>query len=227
MLFQGQEFAASAPFHYFADHTPELAKLVADGRRKFLQQFPSIACAESNRFICDPESEETFRSCKLDLSERERHVADYRLHRDLLQLRRSDPVFHRPRTRGVDGAVLGEEAFVLRFFGGAEDDRLLLVNLGSDLKLESVAEPLLAPPRNATWKLQWSSEAPEYGGNGTPTKDDGGLELTRSALEKFAIEKLSTLQVTILPPPPARKRNSDKGRWEGLRISAIGVNDRP
>jgi maltooligosyltrehalose trehalohydrolase len=32
MLFQGQEFAASAPFLYFADHTPELAAAVGKGR---------------------------------------------------------------------------------------------------------------------------------------------------------------------------------------------------
>jgi signal transduction histidine kinase len=43
MLFQGQEFAASAPFLYFADHEPELAELVRSGRRKFLAQFPSLA----------------------------------------------------------------------------------------------------------------------------------------------------------------------------------------
>ena len=177
MLFQGQEFAASAPFFYFADHAPELAKRVADGRKKFLQQFASITRPESTRFLCDPESEETFRMCKLDPSERERHVADYRLHRDLLRLRRSDPVFRLPRTRGVDGAVLGPEAFVLRFFGGPHGDRLLLVNLGLDLKLESVAEPLLAPLPNATWNLHWSSEAPEYGGNGTPTIVDGGWRI--------------------------------------------------
>ncbi|HEV3496357.1 MAG TPA: malto-oligosyltrehalose trehalohydrolase, partial [Actinomycetes bacterium] len=39
MLFQGQEFAASAPFLYFADHKPDLAKLVHRGRREFLSQF--------------------------------------------------------------------------------------------------------------------------------------------------------------------------------------------
>ena len=31
MLFQGQEFGASAPFLYFADHEPELAELVREG----------------------------------------------------------------------------------------------------------------------------------------------------------------------------------------------------
>ena len=39
------------------------------------------------------------------------------MHRDLIRLRRRDPVFRAQRPRGVDGAVLGPEAFVLRFFG--------------------------------------------------------------------------------------------------------------
>ena len=36
MLFQGQEFAASSPFLFFADHKEELAKLIGKGRAKFL-----------------------------------------------------------------------------------------------------------------------------------------------------------------------------------------------
>src|SRR5206468_3437158 len=43
MLFMGQEFAADSPFLYFADHQPDLAKLVDAGRYEFLAQFPSIA----------------------------------------------------------------------------------------------------------------------------------------------------------------------------------------
>ena len=72
----------------------------------------------------------------------------------------------------MDGAVLSSEAFVLRFFGeGPEDDRLLLVNLGRDLKLVPPAEPLLAPPENQKWRLLWSSEDPQYGGSGTAAFD--------------------------------------------------------
>src|SRR5205814_871771 len=41
MLLQGQEFAASTPFLYFADHQGGLAQAVRDGRREFLAQFPS------------------------------------------------------------------------------------------------------------------------------------------------------------------------------------------
>jgi maltooligosyltrehalose trehalohydrolase len=181
MLFQGQEFAASAPFLYFADHNPELARLVASGRRKFLEQFPSVACPESTPRLADPESETTFKRCKLDFSERQRHAASYELHRDLLKLRREDPVFRRPRPRGADGAVLGAEAFVLRFFGDEGDDRLLLVNLGADLQLNEMPEPLLAPPEGRSWKIFWSSEDPRYGGFGTPPLGDGAWRIPGQA----------------------------------------------
>ena len=43
MLFQGQEFAASSPFHYFADQNAELARLISAGRAREMSQFPSVA----------------------------------------------------------------------------------------------------------------------------------------------------------------------------------------
>ena len=44
MLFQGQEFAASAPFLYFADLEPELAAAVRTGRGRVPRRsFPSVA----------------------------------------------------------------------------------------------------------------------------------------------------------------------------------------
>ncbi len=171
LLFQGQEFAASAPFLYFADHGPELAGLVVKGRHEFLAQFPSIACDESRPCLADPADEQSFLRCKLDFSERQKNHEIYQLHRDLLKLRREDAVFSRPRPGGVDGAVLGPEAFVLRFFGEAGDDRLLLVNLGTDWSLSPAPEPLLAPPKGSKWAMLWSSESPCYGGTGTPELD--------------------------------------------------------
>ena len=40
LLFQGQEFAASAPFLYFARRGEELDPLIRKGRHEFLTQFP-------------------------------------------------------------------------------------------------------------------------------------------------------------------------------------------
>ncbi|MCP1608767.1 maltooligosyltrehalose trehalohydrolase [Azospirillum lipoferum] len=180
MLFQGQEFAASAPFLYFADHKPELADLVEKGRAEFLAQFPSIAEPSMRAGLAKPHAEESFTRCKLDHREREVNAPVRALHRDLLRLRREDAVFAAQRVGGLDGAVLGEEAFVLRFFGEEEgDDRLVLVNLGRDLTLRALADPLLAPPLNGAWTVLWSSEDPAYGGCGTAPveRPDGSWRL--------------------------------------------------
>jgi maltooligosyltrehalose trehalohydrolase len=171
MLFQGQEFAASSPFYFFADHTGELPGLVREGRVQFLAQFPSLAQPGMRAYFTDPCALVTFEGCKLDFTERHKHAPIYQLHKDLLRLRREDGVFGARRAR-VEGAVLAEEAFVLRFFGEAPgNDRLLLVNLGADLHLASAPEPLLAPPEGKLWELLWSSEDPLYGGAGTPPLD--------------------------------------------------------
>ena len=39
MLFQGEEWACSSPFQYFADHEPEMARLVSEGRKKEFAAF--------------------------------------------------------------------------------------------------------------------------------------------------------------------------------------------
>jgi maltooligosyltrehalose trehalohydrolase len=171
MLFQGQEFAASAPFLYFADNPPDRREAVRAGRAKFVSQFPSLAAPESQERLPDPADAETFHRCKLDLTERVRHADIYGLHRDLLRLRREDPVLCNPRPGEFDGAVLGQESFLLRFFGEAGDDRLLIVNFGRSLVLRPAPEPLLAPPIGGSWRLLWSSEDPRYGGGGTPAFD--------------------------------------------------------
>ena len=105
------------------------------------------------------------------------------LHRDLLRLRREDAVLCDGAERPFDGAILSSHAFLLRWWGkdgdestpGSDtshaDDRLVIVNLGVDLRLNPAPEPLLAPPDGATWQILWSSEDPRYGGQGTAPLD--------------------------------------------------------
>src|SRR5262249_38130645 len=122
LLFQGQEFAASAPFLYFADHPGELGRRVAAGRRKYLAQFASLAARAMQARLDDPGDPEPFRRCILDHGERKRHRDAVALHRDLLALRRDDAVFG-GRYR-IDAATLGDDAWVLRYFGETAGDRL-------------------------------------------------------------------------------------------------------
>jgi maltooligosyltrehalose trehalohydrolase len=205
LLFQGQEFAASAPFLYFADVGPELAESVRKGRAEFLTQFPSLADYEARGLVDPPSDPATFERCKLDVRDRDRHGPIYALHRDLLRLRRDETAFRDQARGALDGAVLSSAAFVLRFFdrtrsmaldahhaapghhgaapGEHAGDRLLIVNLGPDLRRASFAEPLLAPPPDREWDIIWSSEDPRYGGMGTPAlwqqedRKDGGWSM--------------------------------------------------
>ncbi|HKT33903.1 MAG TPA: malto-oligosyltrehalose trehalohydrolase [Nitrospira sp.] len=166
LLFMGQEFGASNPFLFFADHHSDLAAKVYEGRKKFLAEFPAYATPEAQAAVPDPADESTFERSRLDFSERVRHAPVYRLHRDLLRLRREDPVLARQDRRSLDGAVLGPQALVLRYAAPMHDDRLLVVNLGPDLNCVPAPEPLLAPVQDGSWVLQWSSEHPSYGGSG-------------------------------------------------------------
>jgi maltooligosyltrehalose trehalohydrolase len=170
LLFQGQEFASSSPFLYFADHEGELAQAVHTGRTQFMQQFPSNTSPDAQARVPAPHDPATFERCKLRWSERDLHVTAVRLHKDLLDMRRDDGVFARQQPGALDGAVIAAEAFVLRFRSEVPDEeRLLVMNFGIDLTAGGFAEPLMAPPSpEHAWRVRWSSEDPAYGGTGAP-----------------------------------------------------------
>ena len=185
LLFQGQEFGASAPFLFFADHRPELAAAVQKGRAEFLSQFPSLSSPEMQRRLPSPHDPRTFERTILDWREYDEHQHHRRLYEDLLAMRRDDRAFSDQRPGAVDGAVLAPEVFLLHYLTDRPaDERLLFVNLGPDLAAGSFPEPLLAPPDGHAWQLRWSSEDPDYGGTGTPavTGDHGWALSAHSAV---------------------------------------------
>jgi maltooligosyltrehalose trehalohydrolase len=92
MLFQGEEFGASAPFQYFADFSedPDLTKAVSEGRRK---EFGSLGWKAEE--MPEPGSSETFERSRIDWKERDqephRSLLDW--HIQLIELRRRYPQF--------------------------------------------------------------------------------------------------------------------------------------
>jgi maltooligosyltrehalose trehalohydrolase len=89
LLFQGEEWAASSPFLYFADHEdPELARLVSEGRKR---EFAAFGWNPAS--IPDPERLETFERSKLLWDEMEQgwHAEMLAWYRELIHLRRSTP----------------------------------------------------------------------------------------------------------------------------------------
>jgi len=92
LLFQGEEFAASTPFQYFADHEdPEMARMVSEGRRREFAAFGFIG-----REVPDPEDPETFTRSKLNWNEAEQGAHKEMLGwvHSLIQLRRSTPALN-------------------------------------------------------------------------------------------------------------------------------------
>ena len=167
MIFQGQEFSSSSPFLYFADLSPEISRQVHAGRIEYLKQFTNIDSPEVIDTIDKPYAPETFQQSRLEPGERARHAKVYAQYRDLIKLRREDPVFKKAYTCRIEGAVLGPSGFLLRYFLG-DEQRLLLLNQGRELHLNPVSEPMLAPPEGCSWETLWTSESIEYGGSGTP-----------------------------------------------------------
>lgn len=89
MIFQGEEYAASTPFQYFADHEdPEMAKAVSEGRKRDFAAF-----GWDPEAIPDPESPMTFERSKLDWNEvhEGQHAAMLAWFTQLIHLRRTSP----------------------------------------------------------------------------------------------------------------------------------------
>lgn len=167
MLFQGQEFASTSRFLFFADHAPELAERVRRGRREFLAQFRSTALPRVQQRIPDPADHATFALCVLDHRERgaNRHIVS--LHRDLIRIARHDPVISSCARGAVDGTVIAEDALALRYTT-TDGERLLVLNLGADAELPRAPYPQLAPPSGRRWRALLTTEDPRYGGRGGP-----------------------------------------------------------
>lgn len=86
LIFEGEEFAASTPFQYFADHEdPEMAKAVLEGRKK---EFAAFGWDPDE--IPDPEKLETFERSKLKWDEVNEgsHGEMLMWYRQLIHLRR-------------------------------------------------------------------------------------------------------------------------------------------
>jgi len=124
MLFQGEEWAASTPFLYFADHKdPELARAVSEGRKK---EFAAFGWNPAS--IPDPENPSTFNASKLHWDEVMvgDHAEMLAWYKALIRFRRDTPCLNEGTAGGVH-VTFDEQAEWLRMDRG---DVLVICNLG-------------------------------------------------------------------------------------------------
>ncbi len=169
LLFQGEEWGATAPFQYFTEHEdPDLGRAVSEGRRR---EFAGFGWQPED--VPDPQAPETFLRSRLDWSEtaREPHASVLAWHRDLIALRRlgapAGTGEERPRARHDDKAGwlvvtagertvacnLGPRAQRVPLDAGrfeiltASDDGVRMVRDGVELPSDSVVVLGRAPDR--------------------------------------------------------------------------------
>jgi len=126
MLFQGEEWSASSPFQYFADHTdPELARAVSKGRT---HEFAAFGWDPSS--VPDPENPAAFENSKLNWDEIQQpeHAEILDWYRALIQLRRSTPSLN-DGTPGNTCVTFDEQKKWMRIQRG---NILVLCNLGPE-----------------------------------------------------------------------------------------------
>jgi len=145
MLFQGEEWAASSPFQYFADHDEEMARLVSEGRKR---EFAAFGWAPES--IPDPEDVGTFEQSKLKWDEMHKgehaKMLDWyrrmiRLRRDVSSLTDGEPGNTRVTYSEADRWLSMERGDVTMSCNLGETNRMLPVPEGGRVVLSSRGEP--------------------------------------------------------------------------------------
>jgi maltooligosyltrehalose trehalohydrolase len=133
MLFMGEEFAASTPFQYFADHDDdEMRKQVAEGRKRDFAQFGF------GGDVPNPEEIETFERSKLNWNEvgEGKHAEMLAWTKSLIKLRRSTICLNDGSMQHL--MVSSDE--VLRTLVLVRDAARVVLNMGQKLYLVDLLE---------------------------------------------------------------------------------------
>jgi maltooligosyltrehalose trehalohydrolase len=158
LLFMGEEYGETNPFLYFTSH----------GDSALIEAIRAGRCAEFARFawqgeVPDPQAPETFLRSRLD--GRRTCVPLLRLYRDLLALRRTEPLL-RPATPTIGVA-----------FDAAADwvslERALPGHATLVAAFNFAAEPTVVPlATTSEWDVVLATDDARYDGSGAPCMAD-------------------------------------------------------
>jgi maltooligosyltrehalose trehalohydrolase len=160
LIWMGEEFLAGSPFCYFTDHAPELGRLISEGRRHEFAAFPAFTDGTA---IPDPQDPATFLASKLPPPGPGRNPGMEALYRELLRLRRDDPVLRVQDRARLQAAGIGEGIVILRRWSDA-GERLLLANTGNAAAADA-ASLAAAGAGPAGWQPVLSTGERRFGGD--------------------------------------------------------------
>ncbi|HWQ19979.1 MAG TPA: malto-oligosyltrehalose trehalohydrolase [Methanotrichaceae archaeon] len=176
LLFMGQEYAESAPFHYFISHSsPDLVEAVRSGRKREFAAFLDQGDPP------DPQSLETFERSRLQWGGRRagHHGVMLDLCRELVRLRRDTPALANLSKDNLDACGAEGEKMVLIKRHHNNSRALCLMNFNSR------AVEVTFPSRKEAWKKAVDTSEKRWMGPGSSAPSE--IETS----EKFDIEPLS------------------------------------
>jgi maltooligosyltrehalose trehalohydrolase len=189
LLFMGQEWAASTPFLFFTDHTPELGRRIREGRKRELARIPQAREPGLLNRLPDPQAPTTFEASRLNWSElfRPAHRAVLALYRRLLALRARHPAFRTAgresfTVRPLDGATL-----LLRRRAGDQDALLAVVRLRGAGLVDLRGVPEAAAGGGRRWRLLFTTEDPEFAPDPAPLRLAAGHRILQFARPGAAV----------------------------------------
>jgi maltooligosyltrehalose trehalohydrolase len=185
LLFMGEEYGETTPFLYFVSHgDPALIEAVRKGRREEFSRF----AWEGD--IPDPQDESTFARSRIEWNSRcaESHAVLREFYKELLQLRREDPVFCRHDKNNLEAVPFDSpKALSLRRWHDSHQ-RLAIFTF------EKNSAPVRISLPEGAWEKLLDSSDSRWNGPGTGAPDriesSGEVRLTLPALS-FALYRLS------------------------------------
>lgn len=176
LIFMGQEWGASTPFLYFTDHSGDLGRKITEGRRKEFASFEEFDEKSEQDRIPDPQEPGTFLASKLKWEEisNDPHAQILRLYKDCLRIRAKHTEY-RPADRKHWVVTELDWGTVAIHYRLKDEEHLVVFDLAGGHQ-----GPLPDPASGPSWHLDFSSEAPRYGGNNTNSSTGKTLRFTMS-----------------------------------------------
>ncbi|MBI5631864.1 MAG: malto-oligosyltrehalose trehalohydrolase [Nitrospirae bacterium] len=188
LLFMGEEYAETAPFHYFISHSEQaLIQAVREGRK---QEFPSFAWGDEPP---DPQSAETFLRSKLNLDLRAKgtHKTLFTFYKKMLALRRTLPPLRNLSKQEMEVMSHAEgQLFVRRWF--ESDEVFCLFNFSSG---HATIQVLVG---QGPWRLAIDSSSSSWEGPGSSSGEfmiTNGASVTMNP-NSFVVYSKTTLEET-------------------------------
>jgi len=162
LIFMGEETASEAPFLFFTDHNPELAKAVREGRKAEFSTFSQFSDPALVARLPDPNARDTFERSN-PAPQRENAAERTQLYRRLLAIRREEVVPRLRNARARAAQPLGSAAVLARWQMGDSSLLTIACNLApSSVEMPSLPGRLLFATPQAAGEAALAGQLPGF-----------------------------------------------------------------